>query len=61
MALSHFRHSTQSTVGSNPFEMKLEDISVEVMGLILNGPDYLYLGPMREFQEGVTRFHVIAA
>lgn len=46
-----------------PSELKFEDISLAGMGLILNGPDYLYVGLTMEIPGciRVTPLCVIAA
>lgn len=43
-AQSLFHIVPNKTVGHTPCESKLEDISIEGMGIILNGPYYLYVG-----------------
>lgn len=43
-------------VASTYFELKPEDISVEGIGFIMNGSDYLYMDLMMEFQKSGIRF-----
>lgn len=40
-------------VGSTHFKLKLNDPSMEGMGIILSGPEYLYVGPKMELNESV--------